>query len=255
MTDIKVEVRSIPLDSIIVDYSVQRKFSETWAAELERTWDDAKAGIISVSARDDGTFHITDGQTRLQVMRRQGKQYADAVVVYGLDHAGEAEAFLGHARSRPVQMIEKFLIAVEAEREPELSMNKLLAAHGWGASLTASGAGQFKAVQKLRSIAVASMAAADNTLWTVTQAWGNQYEAAHGNLISGIGRLYLRRDPRRQRLVDVLRKTTPEGFRASADVLKAKTVPAVSVMEAYADQAVRMYNAGLREGGRLRPFI
>ena len=234
---------------------MQRKFSAEWAAELERTWDESKAGIISVSARDDGTFHVTDGQTRLWVLRRMGRLYTDAVVVYGLDHAGEAEAFLGHARSRPVQMIEKFHIAVEAGREPEVSMARLLAAHGWIASLTATGSGQFKAVQKLRTIAVANMQAADDTLWTISQAWGNQYEAAHGNIISGIGRLFLKREVRRQRLVDVLRKTTPESFRASADVLKAKTMPAVVTPVAYADQAVRLYNHGLTGDKRLRPFI
>lgn len=246
-----MEIKKVPLNSVVVDHSVQRGFDQKWADWLFDNWDENQAQVPVVSARDNGSFHCTRGQHTVSVRRRQGHTEITSIVLYGLTHEQEAESFLGDTKRKAVSPADRFRVAAEAAHEPELSLRKLLAAHGLD--------GTFNAFARLRSIAVKTggLTAADDVLFVATQAWGRQAAAVHGNIVAGLGTLFLRRTPDRQRLVDELRKVTPEVFRAHADQIYKNTSPPVNASVAHAEQALRLYNRGLRSDGpnKLATFI
>lgn len=245
-----MEVREIPLGQTVVDSSVQRKFIPKHAQWLLENWDESKAGLLTVSARDDGTYHVSRGQHRRWAMLRQNRATAWAIVLYGLEARDEADNTLSETVARSLTSTDKFRLAVVADREPEVSISKLLKAH------RLEPGADFFAYATLRSIARATngMDVADDVLFTATQAWGRNKYAVHQNIVAGLGRLFLRREPDRQRLVSVLGKTTPDIFRASADAIVDRTRPKVQVPAAYAEQAVLLYNHALR-GNRLASFL
>jgi hypothetical protein len=250
MPDIKLEVREIPLARTIVDPEVQRRFDPKQAQHLFENWDEAKAGIITVSARDDGTFHVARGQHRRWVYLRQGRENVLAIVLYGMERKAEADNTLGDV-SKPLTATDKFRLAVVAERELEVSLSKLLGFHRLEPGST------FFAYGTLRSVArvTRGMVVADDTLYALTQAWGRNKYAVHQNLLAGLGLVFQHREADRARMAIVLGKITVDAFRASADDIFKTAYPPVKVRVAYAEQFVRLYNHNLRGDNRLQHFI
>lgn len=86
------EIMLVDVDELKVDHSYQRDLKAPMLEKMQdRSFDDATAGIISVSRRASGELYIVDGQHRAALARLEGRQKILAQVFTGLTPQQEAD--------------------------------------------------------------------------------------------------------------------------------------------------------------------
>lgn len=102
----------------------------------------------------DGAYFIIDGQHRIEALRRFGFTPADKLqcwVYEGLTQSQEGEKFLQYNDILPVSVMDKFRVGVNANREMESDIDRIVQAQGLRVSLD-KGDGAIMAVGTLRRI-------------------------------------------------------------------------------------------------------
>lgn len=87
------EVDVVEIKDLKVDYNYQRPLNPTRIVKLAADYDSVLAGVITVSARKDGTKYIVDGQHRAFAARDVGEKEILAVIVKNLTPEQEAQMF------------------------------------------------------------------------------------------------------------------------------------------------------------------
>lgn len=86
------EIKLVKVGDLKVDHSYQRDLKAPMLEKMQdRSFDDATAGIISVSLRANGELYIVDGQHRAALARLEGREYILAQVFEGLTPQQEAD--------------------------------------------------------------------------------------------------------------------------------------------------------------------
>lgn len=86
------EIKLVKVGDLKVDHSYQRDLKAPMLEKMQdRSFDDATAGIISVSLRASGEMYIVDGQHRAALARLEGREYILAQVFTGLTPQQEAD--------------------------------------------------------------------------------------------------------------------------------------------------------------------
>ncbi|MFC0041050.1 DUF6551 family protein [Actinomadura rayongensis] len=251
----------LPLSKLVTDHTVNTRLLDgAWVDRRVAAYDPSALGVLSVSRRASGECVILDGQHRAELLRRAG--HADTSVdcrVYdGLTPAEEAALFRRLNDSRKVQPLALFL-ALRAEGDAAaVEITRLAEAYGWEISHRQSSTNIYAvvALQQIYKGGPRQIGSSGNglavarVLQTVTRAWGHRREAVHGDLLLGIGLVFLRDGDRvdATALADRLASYPggPAGLLGAARGVRQ--IQGGTVAAAVADTVIRAYNRSKRSG-------
>lgn len=124
------ELQFVRLGQMRISSMAQRKFNQQWADGLLANMDIDQIGTPEVSFRD-GYYYITDGQHRIDALKRwlgQGweDQSVQCWVATGLGEKDEAEIFLKLNNRKIVDSFNKFKVAVIAGHPAEIAIKGIV---------------------------------------------------------------------------------------------------------------------------------
>ena len=193
-------IKPIRVDHLTVDPRVQRALDIGRVRRIAAAVDFAALGTLIVSHREDDTFHVVDGQTRVAALKESGNgEYeADCKVFEGLSLAEEAKLFRLYNDTKQVKPTTKFIVRV-VEGEPKaLAMNDILVRNGWVVT-GATSRGHFCAVAALEWVydgaglyEPGNIDACDTVVNVLTVAFGLNQDGVRAELVKGVGLVVLR---------------------------------------------------------------
>lgn len=225
-----VPVEWIDLGKTFVD-TYGRPLTASRKSQLDKmTFDLAKAQVIEVSERADGSYALMDGQGRKYLAQKAGHTHLVAHVHHGLTYEEEAALFVifNGVRSQ-VTSVQEFDAAVEAKVPMALAIQTVLAERGLKIS-EGRGKHTIRVVRVLVEIVNAKDMGLDtlaDVLDIVHDAWhdsGDEDQIYAADIMSGMAQFWARyRDdiPSRKKLIDSLRTTRPQRLRMDAAMLTA----------------------------------
>lgn len=142
----------INIDTMRISPRAQREQKPGKIQNIARNFDPDKLGIPTVSRRD-GHHWVTDGGHRVEAMRALGMGGHEVYckVLHGLTEQQEAELFLGLNEINPVTALDRFQVAVVADREIEVDIDRIVRKQGMHVG---GGTGGIKSVSALKTIYV-----------------------------------------------------------------------------------------------------
>ena len=192
-------VTTIKPSLLMVDQTVQRPLDGVRVAAIAGDFDREGLGVIYVSKRADGSYHIIDGQHRIAALRVLGRidKAIPCVMYEGLSRSQEAAMFRRLNNTRQVQVLDRFRVRIVEGDPVACELADILKSHGW--SIAKSGArGSFFAVAALEKVYRAKDGGDSDTcdalIRVATEAWGHDSNALRAEIVSGLGVL-LRRHP------------------------------------------------------------
>lgn len=106
----------LPVDKIKVDIRVQRELQDTHVDKLQKKFDPAAFGRLSVSLRDDGYYYVQDGQHRLSLAKAVGLTEVPCIIHSLESLKDEGQAFIKiNENSAKISGIDKYRIGVASE--------------------------------------------------------------------------------------------------------------------------------------------
>lgn len=245
-------LRWVPLHRLVVSDVAQRELKQYRVDHLVAHFDHEQVGNPVVNERH-GRFFIIDGQHRVAALR---EMYDDTHQVQcwtyvGLSEVEEAEKFLQLNDTLVVNAMDKYLVAVEAGREIETDIDRIVRACGLSVSSQKT-EGAIGAVGTLRRVYVRSGAyVLGRTLRIVTEAFGSA--GLEAPVIDGIGLLCGRYNGELEDQVAVLKLHKMlggvGGLMGKAAVIREKTRQPLN--QCVAAAAVDVINGG--KGGKKLP--
>lgn len=186
--DRTARLRWVPIADMKVSPVAQRELNQARVDRLAADLDLEQLGYPTVNQRD-GSYYVIDGQHRVEALRATGwgDQQIQCQTYDGLTEEEEAETFLRLNDALAVRSFDKFRIAVQAGREIETDVDRVVRAQGLSVSLD-QGPGTIRAAGTLRKVYVRAGAdALGRTLRIIRDAYGDAgFEAP---IIRGIGLL------------------------------------------------------------------
>lgn len=189
----KPDLRPLRIADLIVDPDVQRDLDQRRVSKIADELNLDALGVVTVSHRQNGTYHIVDGQHRVAALKLAGDDGEKVMcrVFDSLTVQEEAELFRLLNNTAKPMAVDLFRVRVVEGDEVAVDIARLLADQGWRISWGTAQAG-FSAVVALERVYRQEAAAAEKAISTVTRAWGHDSAAADGRLVEGIGLVYLR---------------------------------------------------------------
>ena len=183
-------------------YGTQRieGVSEARARKMAANFDLAKAGVITVSKRPDGSMFVADGAHRSTAARMAGVEFLPALVHTGLDHEAEAALFYSLNDFKAPSPVSKFLARVDKGDRDAVLINHIVRDHGWKIA-SGSDNGIVSAVTALEDIYRRGCGPlkpgehpgiVDWTFDVITDAWGHDRDASMGAILKGVALLTAR---------------------------------------------------------------
>ena len=106
----------IPVDKLKVDIRVQRELQDTHVDKLQKKFDPAAFGRISVSPREDGYYYVQDGQHRVALAKAIGLTEVPCIVHSLESLRDEGRAFIKiNENSAKITGVDKYRIGVASE--------------------------------------------------------------------------------------------------------------------------------------------
>lgn len=191
----------LPLSDLVCDSTIQRPLDERRVERLADALDLALLGVIEVSARTNGTYHVMDGQHRVAALRLAGfhTETVECKVHNGLDLAQEARRFVGLNTFTSPRPFDRFKVRVKAGDPIAVGIDAILMEFGWRVQ-TGDIDGAFSAVVAAERVYVGRSTAERehgpealrSALGVVTEAWGHKPGNANGFVIGGLGLFFAR---------------------------------------------------------------
>jgi hypothetical protein len=179
----------VAIADLHVNGRAQRELRPGWAAQIAAEFDPDRFLPPLVSKREH-KFYVIDGQHRIEAMRVMGwaDQQIQCWVYEGLSEADEADLFLWHNNTKPIQSFDKFQIGVTANRSDETDINRIVLAQGLKVAqgLPAS----VSATSALRKVYGHGPHVLARTLRIVKDSYGD--DGLKGHVVEGIGLLAAR---------------------------------------------------------------
>lgn len=245
-------LRWIPLNRVVVSDIAQRDLKQSRVDYLVAHFDHEQLGTPVVNERG-GKFFVIDGQHRFAAAR---EVYSDTHQIQcwayvGLTEEEEAEKFLQINDVLSVTAMDKYVIGVEAGRDVETDIDRVVRACGMVVSKQ-DVEGGIGAVGTLRRVYMRSGAGVlARTLRTIDSAWGSA--GLEAPVIDGIAMLCGRYNGELQDevLVLKLRKVSGgvKGFLGKAALIRERTRQPFN--QCVAAAAVDVLNSG--KGGKKLP--
>jgi hypothetical protein len=201
----QARLRWVRLSQMRVNPLAQRDLNQARVAKLAAVFDPEKMDVPTVNHRGDW-YYLIDGQHRIAALKQWLSSWQDQQVqcwtYEGLSEAEEAEKFLALNDTLPVRAFAKFKVSVQAGRDTEADVDRIVRALGLR---IARGSGGISAVATLRRVyASGGPAVLSRALRIIRDAYGEA--GLDGPVIEGIGLLCQRYngDLSEQRAVDRL---------------------------------------------------
>jgi hypothetical protein len=181
------DVIEIRLSDLFVDPSVQRPTEPKRVEKIAGELDLDAIGIIDVSTRPRGKFHILDGAHRVAALR---KVFDDTIVTpcrvhVGLDRKAEARMFrLLNNTAKPTN-IASFLVRVVENKSPAREISNMLARYGWHVEDSQKD-GSFRAVMAIEAGWKQDPIATERAVEILTKAWGFSRVVMDARLFTGL---------------------------------------------------------------------
>lgn len=228
----------VPVDKLEIDYTVQQPLREGKVRHILKSnggFDLAAAGVIVVSLRRRGNtvqYIVLDGQHRAEAAHRSGVTKLHATVWEDLTHAEESWLFVHlNDKSNPTA-VSVFNGRANSGDGIPARIRDTLVGHGWKVSDQKTSSGQFAAVGAAERIFTGAGMFKCNrpgeqvfsrVIETVTTAWGMNKTATDAGVIQGLALFLIRYwdDIDQDKLIDALRKVTPEQLRAAAKLVQS----------------------------------
>jgi hypothetical protein len=189
----QARLRWVPLTQMRVNPLAQRDLNQARVAKLAAGFDPEKMDTPTVSHRG-GWYYLIDGQHRIAALKQWLSCWQDQLVqcwaYEGLSEAEEAEKFLALNDNLPVHAFAKFKVSVQAGRDTEADVDRIVRALGLR---IARGSGGISAVATLRRVYTrGGPAVLSRALRIIRDAYGEA--GLDGPVIDGIGLLCQRYD-------------------------------------------------------------
>jgi hypothetical protein len=263
---VKPELSYIPVKYLsVVWVQAQRPYQERWAKEIADNLDPDKFDpIVVTKPNGQGIYHIIEGQHRRHALEiyaaRLSKtgdgsnEQAPCRVVNEADPARAAEIWLGINEGRKsVKPIHGFKVAVIANREPEVAINKIVSQCGYRISAEKQ-QNCLAAVSALKIVYNRSdRATLAAILRLIRVVWDGVPNAVSSPMLRGFG-IFVNEfgphiDPKRLK-AKLDRKWTPYKLQAAAEVRKQSSQERLD--EAIAELLLREYNHGIKPADKLK---
>lgn len=235
-------IQQVDLSRIQIDLRVQRTegIDQRRVNTMADNFNPEALGLLILSQRGDGSMICLDGMHRAAVAVKAGwSKPVDARVFAGLTLAEEAALFLLYNDKRDPSAISRFKARVLAGDEAAVDIDRIIRKCGWHVS-TGKESGSISAVASLdRVYRTAAGTRADGkyptlteqTMVTITRAWGRDPLGAHGSILQGVTQLYSRFSSAidTEKLIREMQDTQPRVLLGRANTLKdfqGGTVPA-----------------------------
>ena len=241
----QARLRWVPLTQMRVNPLAQRDLNQARVTKLAAVFDPEKMDAPTVSRRG-GWYYLIDGQHRIAALRQWLSSWQDQQVqcwtYEALTEAQEAEKFLALNDALPVRAFAKFKVSVQAGRDTEADVDRIVRALGLR---IARGSGGISAVATLRRVYTRGGAAVlSRALRIIRDAYGEA--GLDGPVIDGIGLLCQRYNGQlaEQRAIDRLAAAHGgvSGLRSRAGQLRQTTGTAMA--QCVAAAAVEVINRG-----------
>ena len=244
--------KALVVDQLTVDRRVQRGLDPRRVDKIAENFQRDAVGVLIVSHRDDGTFHVVDGQTRVAAMRKLnlGREKVTCYVHEGLSLPQEAALFRYHNDSKRTQPLTNFMMRV-IEREPAaVEMSTILAKHGWQVT-GATGRSCFAAVAALEWVYEGANfgepgggKACDAVISVLTNAFGHHPDGVRAELVRGLGLVVLRYGDELdlRRLIVELAKHDGGAIGVIGDAKQLRKIRSCRIADAMAEVLVGMAN-------------
>jgi hypothetical protein len=243
----QARLRWVPLTQMRVNPLAQRDLNQARVNRLAAVFDPEKIDAPTVNHRGDW-YYLIDGQHRIAALKQWLSSWQDQQVqcwtYEGLSEADEAEKFLALNDTLPVRAFAKFKVSVQAGRDTEADVDRIVRALGLR---IARGSGGISAVATLRRVySRGGPAVLSRALRILRDAYGEA--GLDGPVIEGIGLLCQRYDGdlSEQRAVDRLSAAHGgvSGLISRAGQLRQSTGSAPA--QCVAAAAVELINRGSR---------
>lgn len=193
---VETAIRMLRTDSLTVDHDVQRALNVPRVEEMAKTFREDALGVLAVSHRPDGSYHIVDGQHRWETCKSVGRTHVQCKVYSGLSRQDEAALFRVLNNTRIVNALDRFRVRVVEGEVSAVDINGILEKSGWRVPSKASantpgvvnspvalewvycGAG----IRQGRQPTVFRQ-----TVEVITAAWGYEPDAMRSDVVKGVG--------------------------------------------------------------------
>lgn len=193
---VKIEIKRIPLGDLIVDSRVQGSFNPAAVKRMCADFKEESVGLLTVSARDNGEFHVMDGQHRRAALKALfGNDYmVRCEVHYGLTLADEAELFVRLNTHHAPNTKDRFRNRLVYADPDTIAIRDLVRRYGYEVSFHGTARGKITAIAALEAIYKRANGpeALDKTLWVMDSTWGRIESVTDGHIIRGLGAFFCR---------------------------------------------------------------
>jgi len=244
------DIEYLPVARLIVDPTVQRATDPLRVGRMAADFDEDALGVLTVSHRKNGTYHIIDGAHRTGAAKlAKGEDYEVPCTVWrGLSIEAEARMFRLLNNTRKVDALPLFRVRMTEGEETAVTINMIVEEAGWKISTTTGALNGLNAVAVLERLYRLDPDALGRALATLARAWGTDGPAGDGRLIEGIGLLFHRYGTAVEP-DELARKLAPVGGGPGAFLGRARQMRDLvgySLPNAVAEIAVETYNKGRR---------
>lgn len=195
------QMKWLPLDQLHVDPTIQRPLDEARAQRLSDSLDLSLLGVIEVSDRDNGRYHVLDGQHRVAALRLAGfsTELVECKVHNGLAKADEASRFVGLNTFANPRAFDRFRVRVKAGDPVAVGIDQILMEFGWRL-MQGDSPGCFTAVVAAERVYTGHGTSEKErgpenlraALGVITEAWGRKPINANGYVVGGLGLFFAR---------------------------------------------------------------
>lgn len=209
----------LDIGDLIVDPAYQRDLKPQQLKRMVSHFKPSLLGTITVNVRKNSDIALIDGQHRVATLAQIGRRRIAACVFEGLTRAQEAELFsdLQNER-RNTTSVEKFNARLVFDKQAK-DIRKIAGESGWEI-----GNNGLRCIAELDKLYArdGDGSILGRALRASKRAWPEAAakEAAHGSIISGLGRFIAEQNPDDERLITRLGRVTSQEVLFRADQLR-----------------------------------
>lgn len=246
----------IPASEIAFDPLVQRDLIPARVKALVANFNLDAVGVLTVSRRSASEVVNLDGQHRRAALVELGlgELAVPCHVYHGLSLPEEASMFRLLNDTRRATAMDDYLKGVIAGESECIAINECVESHGFYVSSDGNADKAIACVNAMRKVyrqrksGMDGPRALDLSLGTIVAAWGHRPDATDGQIVQGLGEVFLRfgDEVDRQALVTKLAKAKggPSGIIGNARTLR--DMQKGSIAGNVAQIVVGLYNNGRR---------
>lgn len=250
---VETHITTLKTDSLIVDRDVQRALNHSRVDEMVEEFNEEGLGVLAVSHRTNGTYHIVDGQHRWAACVKIGKSHVQCKVYSGLSKQDEAALFRVLNNTKIVSSLDRFRVRVVEGELTAVDINRILEKAGWRVPERASArtpgvVNSPVALEWVYSGANIRKTRQPNvfrqTIEIITAAWGYDSDGMRSDVVRGIG-AFLTRYENEVDLSKVVRmlQTYPGGpLKLQADATIMRSMRSSPAADSVASILTGLYN-------------